>query len=256
MILTVGRVHLLRQCVENVLSKVSPATAEIVIWSNGATDGTTEYLNSLQEPRIQVVNHPTNVGMNAYVDAFAMTTAPYLIELDDDVIDAPQDWDLTLLGAYQRLPTVGFLASGLVDNPHDLTSRAMYDVHEYSEAHENGVRVWYGPTGGYCAMTSRELYEQVGGFCRDRRIFFLEDEGYIQKIERAGYRAATLPDLEVLHASGPHYSEAPPEKVEFWREYERRVARKMAVKRVLLAVPGFAPMNARFGWFKPPEQAS
>ena len=247
-ILTCGRVHLLKQCVENVLAKASAATREIVIWSNGATDGTEEYLESLEDPRLRIVHHPENIGQSAYVDAFSLTTSPYLLELDDDVIEAPQDWDLTLLRAFQSLPDVGFLAAGLVDNPHDLTAYAMYNLYDYTEVEESGVRLLLGPTGGYCALTSRAVYEQVGGFRRERRrVFFLEDAAYVKKIQRAGYRAATLIDLKVLHAGGPHYSKAPKEKDEFWRSYERRAARKRAAKHLLLAVPGVASLNSKYG---------
>jgi GT2 family glycosyltransferase len=255
-ILTCGRVHLLRQCVENVLSKASDATREIIIWSNGATDDTNDYLRSLDDPRVHVVLHPENIGQSAYYEAFAMTTAPFMLELDDDVIEAPEDWDLTLLRAFRRLPDVGFLAASLVDNPHDLTARAMYDQYEYTESVEDGVRLLLGPTGGYCAITSRELHDRVGGFPRRRnQVFFLEDAAYIERIEREGYRAAILADLEVLHAGGPYYSKAPKEKVKFWKSYDKRVARKRAVKRMLLSVPGVPSLNTRYGWFKPPEEA-
>jgi GT2 family glycosyltransferase len=255
-ILTCGRVHLLRQCVENVLGRASEATQEIIIWSNGATDGTNDYLKSLDDPRVRVVFHPENIGMNAYREAFAMTTAPFLLDLDDDVIEAPQEWDLTLLRAFRRLPDVGFLAASLVDNPHDHLARAMYDKYEYTESVENGVRLLLGPTGGYCAVTSRDIYDGVSGFEQRRnQSFFLEDDAYIKRIERKGYRAAVLADLEVLHAGGWHYAEPPKEKVEFWQSYNKRAARKRAVKGMLLSVPGVPSLNARFGWFKPPEEA-
>ena len=51
-VLTHDRVHLLRQCVENVLGQVSPTTREIVIWNNGSTDGTRAYLDAVDDPRI------------------------------------------------------------------------------------------------------------------------------------------------------------------------------------------------------------
>jgi GT2 family glycosyltransferase len=255
-ILTCGRVHLLRQCVENVLSKGSDAIREIIIWSNGASDDTNHYLRSLDDPRVRIILHPQNIGQSAYYEAFAMTTAPFLLELDDDVIEAPEEWDLRLLEAFRRLPDVGFLAASLVNDPHDLTARAMYDQYEYTESVESGIRLLLGPTGGYCAITSREIYDRVGGFPQRRnQVFFLEDAAYITRIERAGYRAAILADLEVLHAGGPYYSEPPKEKVQFWQSYDKRVARKRAVKRMLLSLPGLPSLNTRYGWFKPPEEA-
>jgi rhamnopyranosyl-N-acetylglucosaminyl-diphospho-decaprenol beta-1,3/1,4-galactofuranosyltransferase len=74
-VLTHNRVHLLRKNVENVLLRTSPATHEIVIWNNASTDGTTAFLETLDDPRIRVVNSEKNIGQNAYARAFQLTTS-------------------------------------------------------------------------------------------------------------------------------------------------------------------------------------
>jgi GT2 family glycosyltransferase len=254
-VLTHNRVHLLRQCVENVLARTSSATREIVIWDNASSDATPHYLDSLDDPRIRVVHHPQNVGQNAYAHAFRLTTAEYLVELDDDVIDAPPEWDRTLLEAIRKLPEFGFLAANLVDDPHDQSAYVMHHVraHLYSEAEINGVRLLLGPTGGGCAITPRWLNERVGGFRQRNEIFWLEDAAYIADIERLGYRAGFLAGLEVHHAGGPFYARPSPEKARYWARYHRKIERKDSVKRVLLRVPLLPALNARFGWFSPPD---
>jgi len=255
-VLTHNRVHLLSKCVENVLLRTSTATREIVIWNNGSSDGTAAYLDSLDDPRISVVHNEANIGQNAYAQAFATTTSPYFIELDDDVVDAPRDWDETLLEAFRRLPSVGFLAADLEDDPHDEASHVRHHVrpHEYVPVVENGVRLLRGPAGGGCAITSRELNERVGGFRQQKdKVFWLEDLAYIQDIIRLGYEAAVLADLRVRHTGGPYYTVAPKEKDAFWADYRRRRARRMAVKRMVFRVPLFARANARYGWYEPPS---
>ncbi|MHB1570374.1 MAG: glycosyltransferase family 2 protein [Solirubrobacteraceae bacterium] len=254
-VLTYNRVHLLERCVRNVLQRTSDATREIIIWDNGSTDRTPEYLRSLRDPRIRVVHHPKNIGQNAYRRAFAMTRSPFMIELDDDMIDAPAEWDLTLLRAFQSLPSVGFLAASLVDNPHDIAAQYQYHIRadQYTRVEEAGHVLLTGPTGGGCAMTSRYVYDLVGGFRENRRyVFWSEDAAYVDDVERAGYRAATLAGLELLHAGGSYYSEQPAEKRVFWNAYRRRKARRRAVKRVLLSVPGVPALNQRLKWFDPP----
>jgi GT2 family glycosyltransferase len=254
-VLTHSRVHLLRQCVENVLARASGETQEIVIWDNGSTDDTWEYLSSLDDPRIRAVHHERNIGQTAYADAFALTSAEYLVELDDDVIDAPAEWDRMLLEAFRRLPEIGFLAADLVEDEHDQTADARYRVrpHLYVPFEENGVRLLTGPAPGLCAMTSRELYDRVGGFRRDKRVFWSEEGAYIQDIQKLGYRKAILADLKVHHAGGAYYSKQPKEKLEFWQREERVQARKDAVKRALLTLPLVRPLNRRYGWFHEPE---
>ena len=255
-VLTHNRLHLLRKCVENVLLRTSAATQEIVIWDNASTDGTDAYLATLRDPRIRVVSNATNIGQNAYAEAFALTGQPYMIELDDDVTDAPAQWDETLLHAFRQLPRIGFLAASLVDDPHDVASQHLHHGQpgRYKSVVENGVRLLKGPTGGGCAITSRELHDSVGGFQqRKGKAFWLEDEAYIADIAERGYEAAYLEDLRVHHTGGPYYAPPTPEKARYWESYERRRRRKATVKRVLLRVPLVGTLNERYGVFHPPE---
>jgi GT2 family glycosyltransferase len=255
-VLTHNRVHLLRRCVNDVLRRASPETGEIVIWDNGSTDGTREYLESLADPRIMPVLHPENIGQNAYARAFAQTSGDYLVELDDDVVEAPQDWDRLLLDALVRLPHLGYLAADVADDPYDEAAFLRYRLrpHEYREHEVDGIRLLQGPTGGACAITSRELYDRIGGFRQDEsRICWPEDATYISDVRALGLEAAILADLQVHHAGGPHYAAPAREKLTLVAEYHREIARRNAVKRVLLRVPFVARLNARRGWFVPPD---
>lgn len=258
-VLTHNRLHLLEKCVRDVLQRTSPATREIVIWDNASTDGTAEYLRSLDDPRIRVVLSEENIGQSAYARAFRLTSAPYMVELDDDVVEAPAGWDALLLAAFKRLPSVGFLAADLEDDPYDVASRYRHQIraHEYTVVEENGVRLLRGPAGGGCAMTSRELNERAGGFRENKKeIFWLEDEAYIRDIGKLGYRSAVLADLRVHHTGGPHYTVSSKPKLEYWQRYQARRARRAAVKRALYRLPLLPRLNARFEWFVPPESSA
>ena len=236
-VLTHNRVHLLRNCVENVLMRTSPATSEIVIWDNASTDGTSEYLESLRDSRVRVLTSDKNVGQNGYAHAFRQTRSPLMVELDDDVVDAPSNWDLALRDAFLALPEVGFLAADLEDDPHDEASNVRHHVrpHLYTPDDVNGVKLLRGPTGGGCAMTSRALYERVGGFQEhEDRVFWLEDEAYIQDIEALGLQAAVLASLRVHHTGGPYYSTPIKEKTEYWQRRNAARARRDKIKRILL----------------------
>jgi GT2 family glycosyltransferase len=254
-VLTHNRVHLLQKCVENVLAKASPATTEIVIWNNGSTDGTQAYLDSLDDPRLNVVHSVENVGQNGYARGFALTKADYLVELDDDVVDAPQHWDVTLREAYERLPEIGFLAADIQDDPHDLAAHYRYRVrpHEYAPLEVNGVALLAGPAGGACAMTARSLYDRVGGFRQSRKgVFWQEEPAYIEDIRALGFGAAVLRDLRVHHTGGAYYGATSPEKTAFWASYWRMRARRERAKRILVRVPGVRRLNSRYGWFVAP----
>jgi GT2 family glycosyltransferase len=256
-VLTYNRVHLLGQCYENVLCRTSPDVTEIIIWDNASTDGTRTYLETLDDPRITVVFHDENIGQNAYREAYRRAHGDYFVDLDDDVIEAPLHWDRRLLEAFVRLPEIGLLSANLENNPHDVTAQIMYGENAalYRVETVNGVRLKRGgPVGGGCAITSRRVYESVGGFKKHRKLaFFHEDAAYNRSIRKRGLDAAYLEDLCVLHAGGPHYSPIVEEKRAFFADQERQRARKDFVKKILLAFPVVPRLNRRFNWFQPPE---
>jgi GT2 family glycosyltransferase len=257
-VVTHNRLHLLRRCVDDVLGRTSEATREIVIWDNASDDGTREYLDGLEEPRLQVVHHPENIGTNAYAPAFALTSQDYLVELDDDVIEAPVGWDAQMLDAFRRIPKMGYLSANLVDDPNDSAAQYIKYLREernaYTRREVEGIAILEGPTGGGCTMTSRALYEQIGGFRQNNKlVFWHEDAAYVRDVHRLGYGSAMLEDLRVWHAGSPYYSTTSPAKIAFHDRQERVTARKDRVKRVLLRVPFFAALNDRHGWFEPPH---
>ena len=259
-VLTHNRLHLLQQCVTRVLRRVSDRTREIIIWDNGSDDGTASFLATLTDPRMRVVRHEKNIGPSAYDLAFAETTSSYLVELDDDVIDAPDHWDTTLLAAFKRLEDeVGLLSANLVDNPHDAAARLMYgqNAHLYRTVNRKGLELKIGgPIGGGCAITSRATYDRVGGFGRNKKLaYWSSDTSYMRKLDAVGLSAAYLTSIEVLHAGGRHYAAIPSAKYEFWRDRSRRAARRNAIKRAILFVPYARQLNERHRWFVPPDRS-
>jgi len=259
-VLTYNRLHLLRQCVESALLRTSEETNEIIIWNNASTDGTREYLDTIDDPRFRVIHHEENVGQNAYALAIPMTTQPYFIEMDDDIVEAPVNWDRDMLQAFDALPKVGFLQARLADDGYspgaDLFYRKKNDLYELAEV--NGVRILTGgPVGGGCTITSRELYDRVGGFRQNKKqVFWHEDAAYIEDIAKLGFGKAILDSVVVVHHGGAHYSEITPEKEAYYAEQRRIDERKAAVKRMLYKIPFVAPLNTRFGWFEPPKRLS
>jgi GT2 family glycosyltransferase len=253
-VLTHNRLPLLRQCVENVLARVSDETREIVIWDNGSSDGTPEYLRSLDDPRIRVVLSPKNVGLNGYGRAFEGTISDYLIQVDDDVVDAPEQWDAALRQAIDRLPDIGFLAADVVENDADRVSFDRYHTFEYRPERRNGIELLFGPTGGYCTITPRRVYLQASGLpTRKRRAYYCIDTLYVTRLRQHGYGAAVLRDLKVRHQGDPPGRHGLQAKAEFFERERRSERRKDRIKRVLLMLPAVRNANRRYGWFREPQ---
>jgi GT2 family glycosyltransferase len=258
-VLTHDRAHLLKRCVEAVLLRTSPLTGEIVIWDNASSDGTREYLATLGDPRINVVCHETNIGTSAYAPAVGLTSAPFIVELDDDVIEAPKHWDETLLEAFRKIPKIGHLAADLKEDPNDSAYCYLKYVKDkgnvFVPKEVNGVRILEGHTPGGCAMTSREIYDRVGGFRTNKKlVFWHETAAYVRDVRKHGYRTAILQDLQVWHAGSPYYSKPSRAKIDFHVHHSRITARKDRVKKAILHIPFAAAVNNRFRLFAPPDR--
>lgn len=257
-LVTHNRLPLLKRCIDDVVGRASGKTREVVIWNNGSTDGTKDYLDQLDDPRFRIVHHPENIGVNAYARAFRLASQPYLIELDDDVIEAPMCWDEQLLDAFLRIPKMGYLSASIADDPKDSQAQYLKYMREernaYARRELNGVAVLEGPVGGGCTITSRELYDRIGGFREHPKLaFWREDAAYVREVHRLGYRSAVLEGTVVWHAGGDYYSDVSDAKIEFYAWQERMLRRKDLVKRILLRIPPIAHLNRRYGWFEPPH---
>ena len=217
-VITHNRVHLLQQCVERVLARTSGHTREIVIWDNASSDGTRAYLDSLGDPRLDIVHHSRNIGQNAYAEAFERTSSSYLVEVDDDVVEAPENWDHMLLEAFERIPNIGFLAADLVDDENDQASVVRHHLRadQYRPIEIEGVELLEGPAGGGCAMTSRAVYVEAGGFPQKPR------QGHSSAKTPSTLRASSGSVIE--RWSSPRYAFITPAA----RTTRRRTLRKMS----------------------------
>lgn len=258
-VLTHDRAHLLERCVEDVLLRTSPATREIIIWNNASEDETKEYLEAVKDPRIRIIHHEKNIGTNAYARAVQLTSSPYIVEVDDDVIEAPQYWDKTLLEAFLKIPNIGYLVADLKEDPNDSAYRYLKYAKEerkvFTHRDVDGTKILEGPTGSGCAMTSREIYNRVGGFRQNEKlIFWHEAAAYVRDVRRHGYRTAILEELKVWHAGSPYYSRPSRAKVEFHEHRKRVNARIDLAKTIILRIPFAAALNNRYRWFSPPDR--
>jgi GT2 family glycosyltransferase len=249
-LITYNRLKLLKLNVEQVLSKTSALTKEIIIWNNSSTDGTEQYLESIKhDQRLNIIHHKENIGVNARSRAFALATGEYLISLDDDVIDAPHNWDKTMLEAFQKIPKIGYLSANIIDDGKGTHANHMYrqrNLDSLEVTKIDGIEIIYGLAGNWCSITSRKAFDQVGGFEENPKfIYWHEDNLYVRKLIKSGYERGILKQLKVFHAAGPYYANdknIQAAKRKFYLHLHRKRKwnnRKIQVKKILGKISGF-----------------
>jgi GT2 family glycosyltransferase len=213
-LITYNRLRMLRECMRSLLEQTSGDEFEILVWDNGSTDGTKEYLDELAAAHayLRVVHHPKNVGLNGVARSVELARGYYILELDDDVVSFPDDWLSDMLRAFKTIPRAGYLAANVVQD--ELTNGNKPGPEEYTEVDYGGIVVEHQATlaactGGWCTMTSLEVLNRVGNFPqRPRRVFFSEDGDYGRRCRAVGFAVGILRDIVVYHACGPAANDA------------------------------------------------
>jgi len=202
-LVTWNRLRMLREDLESLLANAHGDDYEVIVWDNGSTDGTAEYLDEMaaKHGQVRVIHHPENVGLNAVALGVKAARGYYIVELDDDVVSFPDDWLAKLLDAFKKVPQIGYMAANVVQ---DEFTNGEKDVPEsYTVVDHDGVVLEHGVTWGWCTMTSLDVLSRVGNFPRRRgKRFFTEDADYVRRCERAGYTPAILQEVAGSDHSG------------------------------------------------------
>jgi glycosyltransferase involved in cell wall biosynthesis len=206
---TMNRKEFLASAVNAVLSNTQ-VPFELIIMDNASDDGTRELCQMLQEKHPGLVRHvrlKRNIGTNAYALGFLQAKYKYLVCMDDDVLALSAAWDRATLDAFQRFPRLGFLAMNVVQDKY--TNGAKHDIAKYSESTVSDTTIEIGPTGAWFSVTTRSIYNEVGGFIfRPYKPYHLHDGKYIRKIAKKDYFAGILKKKFVYHATGPYWAAA------------------------------------------------
>jgi O-antigen/teichoic acid export membrane protein/GT2 family glycosyltransferase len=204
-IVTCNRLEFLKKNLSSLLPTLKNINYDLIIWNNASTDGTREYLNSLKIPGIRVIHSENNIGTNAKARAAELCKGDYIVGIDDDVLQFPEDWLEHMIRAYKSVPRMGYLAADVVQNQY--TTGAKPDEQLYFNQKYGEYTIQFGPAGGWCFIISKQVFGKIGNFTTAKnRIFFSEDGDYLNRLKRNGYRYGILKGVKVFHATGEYYN--------------------------------------------------
>ncbi len=212
-VLTWNRKEMLSVMLPALLQNLSPdISKEIIIWNNGSTDGTREYLdeNFPSSPNVKIIHSPKNINLNAYHKLFSLARGEIIMEIDDDVIEFPENFDRRTLECMNAFPDYAYFALNVIQNEH--TNGARPDASAYTSETRCGLTMLNGPVGGWCtAFRARDFrlfdflfYRFPLSFKSVRTI----EDGLLSFFfaEVLGRKNGIMKDLYCLHATGAHYA--------------------------------------------------
>jgi hypothetical protein len=133
----------------------------VSIWDNVSTDGTREYLESVQDPRIK---QKVFARKNAYLtgaanEVFGKSKADLLAIIPDDFL-LPPGWTRPLAAVHEEVPRAGLISAWFLGKEFFDERRASHKIQNFGK-HRVLRHPW---TGGGAALFKREAWEESGRF--------------------------------------------------------------------------------------------
>ena len=182
---------------------------QFLLVDNGSDDGTVEILKrkQLEDKNLKVFFNKKNKGLNQYKKLLNKSKGEYIIILDDDVIDFPENFDLQMVNCLKKLPDFGFIGLDVIVN--ELTNGGKPEPQHYVDIEQNGYTISEGPTGGWCAALRQKDYAKVKlRFTFSRLNMYKGEDGKLSRLlaARLNLRSGIMKNVSCLHACGPVYS--------------------------------------------------
>lgn len=209
-ILTWNRYKFLEKCLPALAAAiVDTSTCEILVMDNGSSDKTPEILKQYSSnPLFKIVTRKKNYGLNAYKKLFGLAKGEYVVIVDDDVLNFPNQLDQLFVDYLGAFPDYGFIALNVIQN--QFTNGAKPTIEHYTEDIRGTKVIEQGPTGGWCACFKKSNYNKIKlRFLFTNLNMAKSEDGLLANLfgRKLKLKSGIIKDHYCLHASGPYYAQ-------------------------------------------------
>lgn len=178
-----NQLHYTRICLES-LEAHGAAGAEILLIDNHSTDGTADYLATVQG--VEVLSNQENLGCaGAWNQGVRHCDSEWVVILNNDVVVSPGWLEGMLSFADEHRVDVVTPAIREGEYNYEIVPYARDFVARMGEVRRMGV------ANGICFMVHRRVFERIGGFDENFRIGQFEDTDFFRRAVLAGFRLGT-----------------------------------------------------------------
>lgn len=205
-------VVLVNHCVRSIVERSTYENYEIVcVLDEDTPPDVFDDLREIGGERLRIVHYDRPFSFSAKINLGAVRSrGEHLLLLNDDIEVATPNW-LERMVMYSAHPGIGAVGGKLlwedgrlqhvgVQFEDGLPGHAHHGFSGDYRGYANGVRIARNclAVTGACLMTSRELFEEVGGLCTTLPVNY-NDIDYCLKLYSRGQRVVYDPDLVMLH---------------------------------------------------------
>ena len=207
-ILTWNGLELTKRCLDSLKPNALPAGVKIIVVDNHSTDGTLEYLQSLNH--ITLIANSSNLGYGKAVNLGIAAANPQadIVLLNNDTEILTQDWLEQLANQVSKHPEQGIIgvkilqANGKLQHcgaylPMDNYWGQQLGAHEFDIGQYSGITESESVVFA-CVYIRRAVINQIGVL--DERFFaYFEDTDYCLRAKLAGFKVVVNGDIRVSH---------------------------------------------------------
>lgn len=229
--------HLLKRCVDSILTLTTYDNYEIVIVDNQSSDpATLQYLRDVvADPRVSVLAYDQPFNYSALNNYAARQTQGELVGLvNNDIEVISPDWLQEMAGQAMR-PEIGAVGAMLY-YPNDTIQHAgvVLGVHGVAaHAYCGKPRGYPGQMGrarlvqnmsavtAACLLIRREVFDEVNGLDESMKVAF-NDIDFCLRVQQRGYRNLWTPFAELYHheSATRGYEDSPEKQARFAGEVD------------------------------------
>jgi len=179
---------------------------EIILVDDGSTDGTREYLSSLQKPHLKLILNEKNLGFAGANNRGAKNAqAPVLVFLNNDLV-LSKGWLEPMLHIAQE-PNCGMVGNVQVNAVHGRIDHAGIVFTPWGIPQHYGMDYLYLPKRGCkdfravtaaCCLVKKDIFTKAGGFDESFRNGF-EDIDLCLRLGNMGYQNKVALSSRVGH---------------------------------------------------------
>ena len=203
-ILTYNAIECTKMCAESI-KKYTDVPYELIFIDNGSTDGTIEYLNTIENARI-IVNGQNLGFAKGNNQGLEIAKGDYIVFMNNDVI-VTDKWLSRMIDHAQSDPQTGMVGP--------LTNRISgvqeIDVNygdDMAKMQEFAIQYTSGYIGkekettrlvAFCVLVKKEVIDKIGGFDERFLLGNFEDDDLCIRTKKAGFRLVMAHDSFVHH---------------------------------------------------------